>query len=149
MRLFRKFSNDVKPSVSFAVLKWWASALCTSCRFHESPEECPLCGTFCGDNIDHLCECEWYIKASDIFWHKPIKFDRMSLHSLEGMLSEGDFYVFGLHLFVCLKVYNSARHSSSVNHSLYHSILVQLASECKTSRKVINAARRANYHGGI
>ncbi len=126
----RSLAGTFPPCVVFAVLKWMTSALCTTARFHNDIDECPLCGTFCGDRIEHIVLCSCFYKFSETFWGFPVSCNRLIVTTLEiqGVpLTFDHFCTIALHLYAGLKVYNHARTNGRVSYSLYHGFLVQLS----------------------
>ena len=71
-RCIKELVKLIKPSVVFALLKFWLNAICTSRRFHNEIDACPLCGSSGSDTIEHLCICPWAHDAASYTWIRPI-----------------------------------------------------------------------------
>lgn len=139
----RRIASCAKPCIVFCFLKWLANAICTTARFHKTIEECPFCGTFCGDHIEHLSLCQWGFEVSNRFWGTGLTYSRytiLTLHEAAGPMDDGCIDRLVMHLFLVLKAYYCCKHGSRPVYTVYHGLAVTIAGQDIFARRTFSSS---------
>ena len=134
-----------KPCIAAAVLRVWLNGLCTSARFQKDVLDCPFCGREESDSAEHILRCPRALEAAMQFWicSVPLSCSLMFARGSFGakILNRKYCNIMAIHDYAISKWYNITKATGMFLPSTYEAIIVKLARDCSSTRRVLTESR--------